>query len=73
MIGVHVCLMPVCRPLPHKHAPLDLPDHVIVAMLEHDALLTKGLLWSLDYQRAMDKKKLESLQLQQSQVRNCTS
>ena len=58
----------MCRPLPPKHPPCDLPDHVIVAMLERDALLSRALQWTLDHQLTMDKKRLKSLQIQQAQV-----
>ena len=48
--------------------PPELPDHVIVAMLHREILLTEAKLHSLDYELVTSDRKLRQLRSQLRQV-----
>lgn len=63
-----------CPPRPQPPAgeggeePKELPDHVIMAMLTRESLLTRAKLHGLFYDQIMDERKLRSLKTQLRQV-----
>lgn len=62
------------RPLPGAEGyvePAELPDHVIIAMLQREVLLTEAKLHALDYELVMAERKLRQLRSQLRQVGFC--
>lgn len=52
--------------------PCELPDHVVVALLKREALLTRVRLHTARIQQIMNRERLTSLQTKQLQVQGMT-
>lgn len=64
----------LCRPVPTAPGggppadPLDLPDAVILNMLQREVLLTSSKLHALSYEQAMAERRIRTLKSQLRQV-----